>query len=472
MTASTELVASVEIAHEARSERIPPGTGNGPVLRVVAGDAVRVAALIGKDPELARAAARGTLAGGADLVALVGTHDGRDLIERATLLREARPDLVLVLAGSGGDTNGLIDAAEAMRFGCAHQHPVPHVLVSADERARERIAAACAPSAVEALPDARIDAGHEALVARLRAVRRRAQSDVVLRDEALEAAARGLAARHKSDVVLIDVTGGATSVIHAAADGTVGGIHLRLGVGAAADRVVARAGLDRVRRWFPRAIEAPALLERVFNRALWPDAVPAAVLSLSLEMALAREVIAHALEEASRADVALAPLRAAPRLVLTGRLAVLPRAAQSLLVALDGLEPSGTTLVSRAADDALVVAGALASRGRAIPSPSPEDIALVVSLWPKRSAAVRISDANGSVEERVARGQLTLVPTKGAVEVAVQGSSARPRAEALGLGVVIDARGRPLALPPRDADRIPTLARWHSALDALPPEGR
>jgi hypothetical protein len=472
VTASTELVASVEITHEARTERIPPGAADGPVLRVIPGDVVRVAALLGRDPRLAPAIGFGALAGGASLVGLVGTHDGRTFVERGELLRDAHPDLIVALATDRRDADGLVELAEALRFGCAHQHPLPPILLSADERVRDRIAASCPENTIERLPDVRTPAGREALVARLRAVRRRAQSDVVLRDEALEAAARATAMDAKADVVLIDVTGGSTSVIHARPDGIVLGIHERLGVGAAADRVVARAGLDRVRRWIPRAVEAPALLERVFNRARWPDAIPASVLALSLEMALAREAIAHALTDAERAGVSLEGPWAAPLLVLTGRLAELPRAAQSLLVAIDAFGPTGPTFVSRASGDMLVAAGALAARGRLAKMPATDPIAIVAEMWPRRSAVVRVTDANGVVEERVARGSFLLVPTKGAVEIVMPGTTVRPSAEHLGLGVVIDARGRPLTLPPRDAERIPTLARWYAALDVLPAETR
>jgi hypothetical protein len=470
VTLSTELVASVEIAHEARTERVPPGAAAGPVLRVIPGEPVRVAALLGRDPRLARVMAFGALAGGASLVDLVGTHDGRTFVERAELLREARPDLVVVLAPDRGDIGGLVELAEALRFGCAHQQPLPHILVSAHERVRDRVAASCPANTIESLPDVRTPAGRDALVARLRAVRRRARGDVVLRDEALEAAARAMAVSAKTDVVLLDVIGGSTSVIYARPDGVLLGIHERLGVGAGADRVVARAGLDRVRRWIPRAIEAPALLERVFNRARWPDAIPASVLALSLEMALAREAIAHALTDAERAGVSLDGPWAAPLLVLTGRLAELPRAAQSLLVAIDAFGPTGPTLVSRASGDTLVAAGALAARGRVATMPAVEAIAIVAEIWPRRTAVVRVRDENGVVEERVARGSFLRVPTKGAVEIVMPGTTVRPSAERLTVGVVIDARGRPLGLPPRDADRIPTLARWYAALDVLPPE--
>jgi hypothetical protein len=472
VTTSTELVASVEIAHEARTERVPAGAADGPVLRVIPGDVVHVAALLGRDPRLAPAMAFGALAGGASLVALAGTHDGRTFVQRAELLRDAHPDLVVALAPDRGDVDGLVDLAEALRFGCAQQRPLPHILVSADERVCARIAASCPANTIEALPDVRTAAGREALVARLRAFRRRAQSDVVLRDEALEAAARAMSASATADVVVLDVTGGVTSVIHARPDGTVLGIHERLGVGAAADRVVTRAGLDRVRRWIPRAVEAPALLERVFNRARWPDAIPASVLALSLEMALAREAIAHALADAERAGASLDVAFASPLLVLTGRLAQLPRAAQSLLVAIDVFGATGPTLVSRASSDELVAAGALAARGRVATLPTIDALAIVAEMWPRRSATVKITDANGLMEERVARGSFLLVPTKGRVEIVMPGITVRPRAEHLELGVVIDARGRPLTLPPRDAERIPTLMRWHIALDVLPSEKR
>jgi len=149
VTTSTELVASVEIAHEARTERIPPGAADGAVLRVIPGDDVRVAALLGRDPQLARALAFGALSGGASLVALVGTHDGRTFVERGAFLRDAQPDLIVALATDRRDADGLVELAEALRFGCAQQRPLPHILVSADEAIRDRIAASCPANTIE-----------------------------------------------------------------------------------------------------------------------------------------------------------------------------------------------------------------------------------------------------------------------------------------------------------------------------------
>ena len=85
--------------------------------------------------------------------------------------------------------------------------------------------------------------------------------------------------------------------------------------------------------------------------------------------------------------------------------------------------------------------------------------------------SVDVVDEHGTISERVARGGIVLVPTTGAVELRTSGSSGRSTARSLDVGVVIDARGRPLEIPPHDAERLPTLARWHSALATLPMDG-
>jgi len=68
------------------------------------------------------------------------------------------------------------------------------------------------------------------------------------------------------------------------------------------------------------------------------------------------------------------------------------------------------------------------------------------------------------------RGALFSLPAAGPVEVRLPGVSRPSRGVAGAQGVVIDVRGRPVGLPARDAERVPTVARWYAALDALPPE--
>jgi hypothetical protein len=217
-----------------------------------------------------------------------------------------------------------------------------------------------------------------------------------------------------------------------------------------ADHVVVRASLDNVRRWLPWPIDAPALLERVFNRARQPSGPATSEAAVLLEMALAREAIAHALRDAADAGLDAAAMRSAPSILITGRVASLPKSGQSLLVLVDGLEPSAVSTVFREPDD-----------GRA------ERIAMVVSVITRRPAKVLIVRASGRSVAQVAPGSFGLVPMGGDVEIAVNGAGVRGHGRSGELGVLMDARGRPLKLPERDGERIPAVSRWHVALQAI-----
>ena len=142
-------------------------------------------------------------------------------------------------------------------------------------------------------------------------------------------------------------------------------------------------------------------------------------------------------------------MRAAPAILVTGRIASLPKSGQSLLVLVDGLEPRAVSTVFREPDE-----------GRA------ERIAMVVSVVPRRPAKMRIVRASGRSIARVDPGSFGLIAIGEDVEVAVNGAGIRGHGRSGELGVLVDARGRPLSLPERDSERIPTVARWHAALQA------
>ena len=443
-------------------------------IRVGYGGVMRVAALAGAAPELERALRRAVLASGAELVLLLRTDDARSLVERATAIRDARPDLVLALVAERHDAAGIVDLVEALRLGCADRTPAPRVVIAGEAHAALRVKAAAVGYAVELLPDPRRPDGIAAFAHRCREFRRGTDEDTVLRDEALEELARLVAARG-TDVLVVDVSGGSTSLVRANAAGTVAAVHVApLGCGIAADRTVRRAGLDGVRRWIPWAIDAPTMLERVFNRARWPDAVAAEASALALEIALAHEALTHALVDAGAAGLR-EPLRDAPITIVTGMAASFTRPAHTALVTIDGLASPAPTTLHRDSDDGLVALGALAARSRATggdPSAAVADelarrlvpLAFVVPVSPGRRSKVRVNGVTVS-DEALVPGVFFSLPHRGDADVEITGTSVRTRGAAGALGVIVDARGRPLALPPRDAERIPTLVRWFAALD-------
>jgi hypothetical protein len=155
--------------------------------------------------------------------------------------------------------------------------------------------------------------------------------------------------------------------------------------------------------------------------------------------------------------------------VCSGAPARWPRPQQCVMTVLDALAPTAVHAIVRDNGDALVRAGARASRGSADVLTTVRPVAIVAAMPPRRSFDVTVTDASGAVDTRVTRGALVLVPTHGAVELRVNGTLEATASE-LELGVIIDARGRPLVLPARDAERLPALARWTTALGVLPAE--
>jgi hypothetical protein len=411
---------------------------------VALGRTLRAVIFCGRSPEARLAAQRVALGSALEVVATVPTTDPRSFVEVAQALRDAAPDVVLVRPGDAKDIPPLTDLLETLRLGCAEQRPPPRVLALAERKHAEQLRPSARPLAFEAFADA------AEINRALREERRGASGDLMLRDELIENAARALASSSGTDALAIDVSERSTSLALAGPRGRFEAAHvLPLGLGEAADHVVARGGLDRVRRWLPWPIDAPALLERVFKRSRWPGAVPATEPALLLEMALAREAIAHALRDAELAGLDIAGMRAAPSILITGRAAAFPRAAQSLLVLVDGLEPTAVSTVFREPD-----------AGKA------ERIAMVVVLSPKRSARLRFVRVGGRVEQRVDPGAFALVTLTGEIDVSARGADVRGHGVAGTLGVLIDARGRPLELPERDGERIPAVTRWHAALRA------
>ena len=435
---------TVSTGTEARGVGAPVGVGV-PVeeTRVALGRSLRVALLHGREEASRRAVAQLALASGAEIVARVRATDPRSFVEAAQALRDARPDVV-VIQGGGKDEGALAELLEALRLGCGAQRPMPRIFALVETGVAQALRLRADPFEFEHF------AAATEMVDALRGLRRAGDEDVVLRDTLIEDGARALATTNGTAALAVDVTERSTSLVLARPDGRTEAAHLvPLGLGMGADHVVVRASLDNVRRWLPWPIDAPALLERVFNRPR-AGGLPTTEAAVLLEMALAREAIAHALRDVADAGLDVAAMRSAPAILITGRVASLPKPGQSLLVLVDGLEPSAVSTVFREPDE-----------GRA------ERIGMVVSVITRRSAKIRITRASGRSMAQVAPGSFGLVAIGADVEVALNGAGVRGHGRSGELGVLIDARGRPLSVPERDGERIPTVTRWHAALHAI-----
>src|SRR5438552_2659478 len=353
---------------------------------VALGRSLRVALVHGREEASRRAVAHLALASGAEIVARVRATDPRSCVEAAQALRDAKADVVAIQGGAK-DEGALAELLEALRLGCGAQRPMPRIFGLVDTRVAHGLRMHASPFEFE-----RFGAPSE-MVEALRDLRRGGNGEVVLRDAVIEDAARALATTTGANALAVDVTERSTSFVLASPDGRTEAAHLvPLGLGMGADHVVARASLDNVRRWLPWPIDAPALLERVFNRGRRPQGPATAEATVLLEMALAREAIAHALRDTAEAGLDVSAMRSAPSILITGRAASFPKSGQSLLVLVDGLEPSAVSTVFREPDE----------------GPA-ERIAMVVSVIQRRPAKIRIVRASGRSVARVVPGSFGLV---------------------------------------------------------------
>lgn len=476
-----EVAKLVDVADESRwrrwkiadapvSEGWRTETGED-ALAVGPGKPVRVVTLDAQAGHLEHATRRATLASGVIAALTLTPADERPFGERAQALRDAQPGIVLVPLMDRDGAERLALLAEALRFGCTAQQPRPRVIIaSSDEGAVARASTLLSPFAVEVLPDIRSPLGRARVIDRLREERR---DGGALRDEALEAIARAIAAAQGAAALVIDVTGGSTSLVRADPGGDVLAVHVRpLGVGRGADHVVARAGLERVRRWIPWTVDPPTLLERVFNRARWPDAAAVERETMALEIGLAHESISHALADATAAGIGH-QIRGARAVFLTGRLASLNGRATPVVVAIDSLDLTEPASVARDEDDVIVAVAAAALSASATEALGPAiaeravALAAVVPVAARKRSTVRILSGTEVRDEQVDPGAFFVVPVSGEVDVAAPGVAPTRLAAGI-LGVIIDARRRPLGLPVRDAERVPTVAGWYGAVGAAP----
>jgi hypothetical protein len=279
-------------------------------------------------------------------------------------------------------------------------------------------------------------------------------------------------------VLSVDV-GSANTSVAAAWNGE---LHLStrpdLGLGANAAQVLAEPSSDLARRWLPFACGEEAWREFVLNKSAHPASVPADLDDLWLELALARQVLRAALVTARADWPANAP---SPRpellpwfsLILGGGavLARAPRPGLAALVLLDALQPAGVT---RLMIDGYHLAPALGGMAATHPAAVAQvydslaflDLGTAVSLVGRGTvgqAAIHIKLAEDDGPEREVdvpfgsvevlplplgrKAKLTLRPRAGFNAGWGAGRGRSIRIQGGVLGVIIDARGRPIVFP-------------------------
>ena len=308
----------------------------------------------------------------------------------------------------------------------------------------------------------------------------------------LSSLVRFLAQHYAMNVTAVDVGGATTTVMLAGEQGEfVPNVNAGIGVASGMGAVLQQAGVQRITRWLPFMISENELRQFVLNHVTRPQTLPTSTRELQISHAIAREAMLLTVEMAKKntiewpdADLVLAT---------GGILAHAPKYGQVALMLLDALQPRG--VISLVVDKTMLISqlGAVATVAPITAVQVNENDAVthrlgtcVVPFGNLQQGQVALSvgieytngrqhkvDVMAGTIEVIPLGineqaLLTLFPSPG-VDVGLgPGERARAAEEIDGglVGLIIDARGRPLVIPTEEAERQARIMQWMQAIGA------
>ncbi|GCE14320.1 glutamate mutase L [Tengunoibacter tsumagoiensis] len=316
------------------------------------------------------------------------------------------------------------------------------------------------------------------------------QSEPIASATSLSSLVRFLAQHYAMNVTAVDVGGSTTSVMLAGEQGEfIPMVNAGIGVSGSLGNVLKLAGFQRIARWLPFTITEDEVRQFVAQHKLHPHLMPTETRDLFLTQAFAREALSLTLEAAQKtatkwpdSDLILAT---------GGILAHAPKYGHVAMMLLDALQPRGVT--SLVLDKTMLISqlGAVATVAPitavqvnendavshrlgtcVIPfgNVQPGQLAVRVGIEYSNGRQVNVDVMGGSIEVIPLRSNeqalLTLFPAPG-VDVGLgPGERARAAEEIDGglIGLIIDARGRPLILPVDETERQARLMQWLQVL--------
>ena len=313
--------------------------------------------------------------------------------------------------------------------------------------------------------------------------------------------------------------GGATTNVYSVFDGRfVRTVSANLGMSYSICNVLKETGIGNIVRWVPFKIEPAEVVNRLRNKMTRPTAIPQTLENLLIEHAVAREALrlgfAHhkflarplrgvqvkgrdigdMFKQISFEETYLDMLRISWLGGTGGLLSHAPRRVQSALMLIDGFQVEGIT---RLAQDSVFMMPHLGVLSTVQPEAALEIfekdclvrlgtcIAPRGSIDPMREGAVmsvKITMPDGTeMEEEMLSGTIKAIPlgehqtadveikpARGFDVGAGPGHSLMESVEGGVVGIILDARGRPVHIPEDEDARIEKLTGWFRALDAYP----
>ncbi len=438
------------------------------------------------------AARRAAEAAGWHVSEMVTFDDGRTLAERVAVVQDAEVDAWL-LAGGFDDARSARALEVAALVAAGRRPGGPPVVWAGSAALADDVVALFESGAASAVANPRPDQRREdpgPLRTHLQALLRRIvgpEDEERLTPVAVPRAVGALAAATGLRVLAVDI--GATTAMRVLAEPD-GGYEMRVHArGGLAGAVLLPNAAGRVVRADVDAGDEAAVADLLHNLHARPASLPQTAEDLAATHAAARLLLASLVEDGAAAPLDL--------VIGAGRvIAGAPHPAQAMRMLLDGVRPVGVTQMvvdaggllgplgsltdaeiseglTLLADDLLVPLGtSVVCRGG-----DPGRVAMRVTVhragWPAHAPVeVRTGQVQVLPLPRGQEAELIIEPAAG-VTLGAARRSPRITATATGgaVGLVLDARGIPIALPRRADDRRAVVGSWRDALMREPPPG-
>jgi len=324
-----------------------------------------------------------------------------------------------------------------------------------------------------------------------------------------------VARRERINVIGVDIGGATTdvfSVFHGAFNRTVSA---NLGMSYSIANVVAEAGLDNIRRWLPFAFDEQTLRNQIKNKMIRPTTIPQTATDLQVEQAIAREALRLALDQHKELAVGLKGVQQersvsdaftqttsgeslidmlALDLIIGsgGILSHAPRRVQSMLMMIDAYAPLGITQLAVDSIFMMPHLGVLST----VHEQAATEVFVKDCLVPLGTCVAPIGTGKSGepcfsyrllfpdervIADTIAYGGIHVLPLATDQEAGIELAPARGFDFGTGkgkklvskvkggvVGLVLDARGRPITVAGDEEARVEQLQAWARAMELYP----
>jgi hypothetical protein len=456
----------------------------------------------------------------AQVVETMSLNDRRRTVARLDTLLELRPDLIVIAGGiEGGATESVINLLEAVGLTCymLPKEQRPEVLYAGNSALAKEVQDTIgslanlhiAPNVRPSYESEQLTPSQPALAQIFRLVRSRQirgiqDVDLWTGNNLMPAAtafgrtiryiSKEYANTHKG-VLGIDVGASATTIASAFSGDLILSIYPGLGLGENLPQMLNLCSISDIMRWVTIDISEKDLRNYIFNKSIYPNCLPITGDELAIEQALACQAIQLAVRQASKTypPNLLGSLPGLlpwfePIIASGSALTKAPNRNQALMMILNGLQPTGVTTIALDRNNLTPSLGAAANVAPLLAVQSLDatnfiNLCTVISTVGQAPLGtpilkVRMANDDGQESELEVRhgslaairlppgqaGTLHLTPLR-RFDVGMGGLGRGGTVKVIGgvLGVLIDARGRPLRLPAEPSRRRDLLSKWLTA---------